>query len=179
MANATITVTEVIRTPRSTKYGTKDTVSYKDTAGKVFSFGFKDPRANVGDTITFNYTEGKYGAEADYASVTFTPKSLLAPVPVVNPTPAPKKEYGPPAKVFPIPPLHGDRAIVRQNSLTNAVSAFNKFHDGYTYPMTGGEELDVEKFATHIISLARKFEAYSCGDLDLETAKAMLEKEGS
>jgi hypothetical protein len=68
--------------------------------------------------------------------------------------------------VFPIPALHGDRAIVRQNSLTNAVQLLRE--DKELAKLTPNDR------ATSIIAIARMFEAYSCGDLDAEEAKSMM-----
>jgi hypothetical protein len=70
--------------------------------------------------------------------------------------------------VFPIPLLHGDRAIVRQNSVTNATKAVQDF--GVEDP----ENLSLEDYAALIIKVARMFEAYSCGDLDAQLAEAMV-----
>jgi hypothetical protein len=70
--------------------------------------------------------------------------------------------------VFPIPALHGDRAIVRQNSITNAVKLI-------TDSVHSTDEADWEQLADIAISIARKFEAYSCGDLDMEQAISMAE----
>jgi hypothetical protein len=72
--------------------------------------------------------------------------------------------------VFPIPLLHGDRAIVRQNSITNATKAVRDYlvsTDGFD---------SVQDYADIIIEIARKFEAYSCGDLDAQAAEAMVKE---
>ena len=55
---------------------------------------------------------------------------------------------------FPVDKGHYSRAIIRQNSLTNAVNAL------------GVAEVDPNTYANNAISLARQFEAYSSGDLD-------------
>jgi hypothetical protein len=70
--------------------------------------------------------------------------------------------------VFPIPALHGDRAIVRQNSVTNAVKLI-------TDSVHSTDEADWDDLADMVIRIARKFEAYSCGDLDMAQAIAMSE----
>jgi hypothetical protein len=69
------------------------------------------------------------------------------------------------AKVFPIPPLHGDRAIVRQNALARATDIYIAARGGKPFELEGSN-LDF------VISLARKFEAYTAGDLDLAEAEA-------
>jgi hypothetical protein len=71
--------------------------------------------------------------------------------------------------VFPIPPLHGDRAIVRQNSITNAVKAVADLLDS--------DDMNIDLYVDTIITVARKFEAYSCGDLDAAQAEEMVSKE--
>ena len=69
------------------------------------------------------------------------------------------------AKVFPIPPLHGDRAIVRQNALARATDIYIAARGGKPFEL----EADSLDF---VIRLARKFEAYTAGDLDLAEAEA-------
>lgn len=61
---------------------------------------------------------------------------------------------------FPLSPTNPKRTINRQNALTNAVSYVNN-NDGEASP----EE---------VIAVARIFEAYTCGDLDVEEAKEAL-----
>jgi hypothetical protein len=69
--------------------------------------------------------------------------------------------------VFPIPLLHGDRAIVRQNSITNATKAIGDY-------VSDIDGISIEDYASEIIRVARMFEAYSCGDLDAQLAEAMV-----
>jgi hypothetical protein len=64
--------------------------------------------------------------------------------------------------------LHGDRAIIRQNSITNATKL-------YTDSQKQGTITDYDAASDVIIALARKFEAYSCGDLDAAMAEQMKE----
>lgn len=70
-------------------------------------------------------------------------------------------------KVFPVPALHGDRSIIRQNSLGHAVEIVV-----HTYPVGGTPEGAAEK----AIELARMFEAYSAGDLDAAVAEEAMRK---
>jgi hypothetical protein len=70
---------------------------------------------------------------------------------------------------FPIPANDGSRAIVRQNSITNAVALFNHLeHDKF-------ELSKVEDLAYSVINIARIFEKYSSGDLDAELTKQIEE----
>lgn len=135
--------------------------------GKKYSYGFKKPACNVGDTIEFTAApNGAYGDKITYFKVV----EGGASAPMAAPAKAAGSTSGYSNKVFPIPPLHPDRAIVRQNSLTNARELF--VSQG---PLRDGENL--EDAATTIIAIARIFESYSTGDLDLASAEAAIDKE--
>lgn len=163
----TYVVQEISSKIVTTKYGPKP--AYNIVAnGETFGYGFKKPTVNVGDTIDFKYTENSYGKNIDATSLQMISKGDGVTLPEFTPhaavpiaAPAPARTFGPPAKVFPIPPLHGDRAIVRQNALTNAREAVMKLD-----PTPENDE----RLARRIIAMARMFEAYSCGDLDLAEA---------
>ena len=151
----------------TTKFGPKP--AYTITAGgERFSYGFKKPAFAIGDEVDFQYTENSYGKNVDLASVQMIKKGAGAPTPSAPSASPGKAPYSPPSKVFPIPPLHGDRAIVRQNSITNATKAVADF-------VKDVNVIDsVDDYADLIIRVARKFEAYSCGDLDAAQAEAMV-----
>jgi hypothetical protein len=150
----------------TTKFGPKP--AYTIIAnGERFSYGFKKPTFAIGDEIDFQFTENTYGKNVDLTSVQMIKKSSGGTPVTASASPA-KAPYSPPAKVFPIPLLHGDRAIVRQNSVTNATKAVQDF--GVEDP----ENLSLEDYAALIIKVARMFEAYSCGDLDAQLAEAMV-----
>jgi hypothetical protein len=149
----------------TTKFGPKP--AYTIIAnGERFSYGFKKPTFAIGDEIDFQFTENTYGKNVDLTSVQMIKKGTGAPV-TASASPA-KAPYSPPSKVFPIPLLHGDRAIVRQNSITNATKAVCDY--------VGNKEdvATIQDYAEIIIEIARKFEAYSCGDLDAQAAEAMV-----
>jgi len=149
----------------TTKFGPKP--AYTIVAnGERFSYGFKKPTFAIGDEIDFQYTENTYGKNVDLTSVQMIKKGTGAPPPTTS-TSA-KTPYSPPTKVFPIPPLHGDRAIVRQNSVTNATKAVADILGKTEYSGT------IEDYASEIVRVARMFEAYSCGDLDAQAAEAMV-----
>jgi hypothetical protein len=155
----------------TTKFGPKPAYSIVAN-GERFSYGFKKPAFKIGDEIDFQFSENTYGKTVDMTSVQLISKGTGSPTPPpATATTAPAKAYGAPAKVFPIPPLHGDRAIVRQNSITNATKAvcdyFNSNHGINTS----------DEYADLIIQVARKFEAYSCGDLDMQAAEEMVKGE--
>ena len=152
----------------TTKFGPKP--AYTIVAnGERFSYGFKKPVFAIGDEVDFQYTENTYGKNVDMTSVQMIKKGtgvLVAPSASSVPGKAP---YSPPSKVFPIPLLHGDRAIVRQNSITNATKVYTEW-----MKMGDVHVFVLEEVADEIIEMARKFEAYSCGDLDAQAAEKMV-----
>lgn len=154
----------------NTKFGPKKAYSVSAN-GERYGYGFKKPTFSIGDEVDFQFTENTYGKNVDLASVRLLVKGTGAATPSTATTASPKPSYGSP-KVFPIPALHGDRAIVRQNSLTNAVKLI-------TDSVVKTDKADFEDMADFAISIARKFEAYSCGDLDMEQAIAMAETKAS
>jgi hypothetical protein len=83
------------------------------------------------------------------------------------PATAAGRSYGPPTRPFPIPLLHGDRAIIRQNALTNAREAVVAL---FTVSPAGPMPDDVD-FAKRIISMASIFEEYSAGDIERRAAE--------
>lgn len=150
----------------TTKFGPKPAYTIV-AGGERFSYGFKKPAFAIGDEVDFQYTENTYGKNVDLASVQMIKKGTGAPTPSPSTASPGKAPYSPPSKVFPIPLLHGDRAIVRQNSITNATKAVCDFIDENPAD-------SIEKYAETIINVARMFEAYSCGDLDTAQAEAMV-----
>jgi len=151
----------------TTKFGPKPAYTVV-ASGERFSYGFKKPTFAIGDEVDFQYTDGTYGKSVDLTSVRLIKKGAggASAAPTAAASAPAKGSYTPAAKVFPIPPLHGDRAIVRQNSITNATKAVHDF---------GLEADTLEEHAQRIIDVARMFEAYSCGDLDLAKAEGMSE----
>lgn len=148
-----------------TKFGMKPTYSF-NIDGEWFSMGFTKPKFGKGDTISFDYSETTYGNSVDAKSVSVAVGSggggASVGAAVAKPT-----FTGGGKGVFPIPALDGQRAIVRQNALTNARELF--MH-------SGGDTGDMKDAAHRVIAIARIFESYACGDLDAEMAKDMLSK---
>ena len=149
----------------NTKFGPKP--AYTVVAnGEKFSYGFKKPAFAAGDEVDFQYTDGTYGKVIDLTSVRMLKKGAGAPTASTTASVAPAKaSYSPPAKVFPIPPLHGDRAIVRQNSITNATKLVTDL------AAKSKTETTPSALAAVIVEIAKVFEAYSCGDDDAAAAE--------
>ena len=163
MANITGVVSAMSSKEVNTKWGMKPTYSFQ-VDGTWFKTGFKKGKMNKGDNIQFSYTEGAYGNDVDVGSITVVGADApTSPAPAAQRAPSPT--YGSKG-VFPIPPLDGQRAIVRQNALTNARELY------VNCPNTTGVSISyLEDAAYEIIKIARVFESYACGDLD--TLKAI------
>lgn len=179
MTAATVVVEQVNTKKVNTRFGEKSTYSFKGSDGIWYSTGFKAPSFKQGDTITFEYSAGKYGNDVDLGSVEQA-KMSATPTPTNSarvPYTAPSGGKG----VFPIPALDGQRAIVRQNALTNArelmvgilgvTDTWNKKE-----PVWKDRQNQFDVLSAEVIRLAKKFEAYACGDTDLEEVKAEMEK---
>jgi hypothetical protein len=150
----------------NTKFGNKPTYSLK-VNGTWVKCGFKNPNAGAGDEVEFDGNTGTYGLETKVVNVLRKGAGTPPPVATSNTTAVVPRTTGSSyaAKVFPIPPLHGDRAIVRQNALARATDIYIAARGGKPFELEGSN-LDF------VISLARKFEAYTAGDLDLAEAEA-------
>lgn len=153
----------------TTKFGVKPTYSFK-VNGTWIKCGFKNPSVDVGYTVDFDGVTGTYGIETK--AVNILSRAIATPVVTAStavPTTTALKSYGGSGykdKVFPIPALHGDRAIVRQNALARATDLYIAARGGKPFELEAST-LDL------VIKLARKFEAYTAGDLDM--AEAMKE----
>ncbi len=167
-------VTNITSRPVTTRFGPKPVYDVH-LDGVKHSFGFTKPPFAIGADIDCMVNSDKYGPKIEPASVVVkahgtpgtTPSPSAPPSPVSGPSSGTGRYSGPPAKVFPIPLLHGDRAIVRQNSVTNAVKL--AADGGYLAGLRPSEA------ASTVIDIARMFEAYSCGDLESEAADKLVE----
>jgi hypothetical protein len=177
VTNAAITATST--KDRNTRFGVKPTYSFQAN-GQWFSTGFKNHGLNKGDVATFEYTTGTYGHEVNPTTIV---KGTSAPAVAAPATNVAKPVYTAPLSsgkgVFPIPALDGQRAIVRQNALTNArelwVGLYSTHGKAKDQPIADGEKVCLQ-IADSIIRIARKFEAYACGDVDLEEVQAELDE---
>lgn len=150
----------------TTKFGTKPTYSMK-VNGTWVKCGFKNPNVDVGYTVDFDGITGTYGLETKAVNIiSRSPSPTPAAVSPASLVSVPVKSYGGGGykdKVFPVPALHGDRAIVRQNALARATDIY--------IAARGGKPFDLEASTLDlVISFARKFEAYTAGDLDMAEA---------
>jgi hypothetical protein len=157
----------------NTKFGSKPTYSIK-VNGAWVKCGFKDPKANVGDEIEFDGNTGTYGLETKAVTVLRKGSGVAPSAAAPSNAPAVTKSFGGgfKEKVFPIPALHGDRAIIRQNALARATDLF--------IAARGGKPFEIDEGLIHmVVNFARKFEAYTAGDLDLaEAMKEDAEEQG-
>lgn len=164
---STITVKRITSKEVKTRYGDKPAYSVQAEDGTWYKHGFKKPPFKEGDTVDVDVKETSYGPEITSSKVV-SGGTGSAPATRTTGTGV-GGGYG--GKVFPVPALHGDRSIIRQNSLTNAREAW--------VASKGGKPFDVDEAAAHtIINIARVFESYSCGDIDLAMAKRMASDDG-
>ncbi len=176
-----VVVSRINSKPTTTRYGVKPTYSFQ-AGGEWFNANFKNPKVAVGDTISFDYEDDSYGKAVDTTTIV---KSSSAPVASVPPPVGTTVQHRTVAStgskgVFPIPPLDGQRAIVRQNALTNARELVVGMIAASKIDSWADRQKQFDNLSQEVIRLARKFEAYSCGDLDMEEVKAeMAEKKAA
>lgn len=77
------------------------------------------------------------------------------------------KESG--GKPFPLPLLHGDRSIIRQNSSTQANALFDRLFQGKKQDTLKG--IDALDHAAAVVNVARVFEEYAAGDKERVAAE--------
>jgi hypothetical protein len=127
---------------------------------------------SMGDVVTFEYqTKGSFN-------------NIKGSVKVIGGGggSAPAASGGKPAssgggwkqKKFPIAVDDGARAINRQNALAHAVNGIAVINTDATL-----HKWSDEKYAEEVIQLARRFEAYTTGDLDVAIGEAMAEADAA
>jgi hypothetical protein len=165
MANMSGVVEAVARSGKSLKIG------------DVWYSAFAAPSLNgakAGDKVSFTYTttdkagttyhniKGSVRIESGGAAEVTTPETAGA---------APRAAFSPKGgRSFPVGPLDPERSIIRQNALTQANAAVKTYMGNKDSVKTLGD------FVDGIIEIARKFEAYSAGDLDAAEAAEAVEK---
>ncbi len=119
----------------------------------------------AGEGVTFGTVVNGTWTNIDKAGVS---KTGITGAVTAAPPSAPKKGGGAYGKAFPIPPLDGQRSIVRQNSLAHATVLVNN----YCYELAKESTLDAR--VALVIETAKCFEAYSCGDdVEKEASEAV------
>lgn len=165
-----VTVQDVSNKMVNTKFGPKPTYSFK-ADGEWYKTAFTQPRVKVGDVVDIEFTEGRYGKDVD-AKTGIKVVGGGAAAPATAPrSAAPAPSYSGGKGVFPIPALDGQRSIVRQNALTNARELIQ------TAMALSKKSYEPDEIVASIIRVAKQFEAYTAGDMDMEAAKASVAKE--
>lgn len=127
---------------------------------------------NPGDVVSFNFTEKTAPNGTIYRnvrSVVQVEGSDPTAVRASGPIPAPASRHTGPRGGFPIAPLDGQRAIIRQNCLGHAT----RIVCGTPIYIFDNEEPTKEDVIQTVIDIASRLEAYAAGDLDLEEAKKL------
>lgn len=137
------------------KYSIKVNGLYYSTKPEYASWG----NVNVGDTVSFDDADKKYikklvvlsggsGVVSTGSSVSSEPKYTRNSVPVA----------------FPVPSLHPDRSVIRQNMLRHAT----------TIAISRPWPLADEEMYNEVIRIARILERYATGEQDVEAAMKLL-----
>lgn len=173
MATYTVEVASISSRTVPSRYGTTGTATVYDivtTTGKKVSYGFKPPAAagiSVGSKITFEGTEDKYGIKPAKDSVRLASPSeevdegAGGAAPAAAPRASGGFSGGSNRGSFPIAKSDGQIAIIRQNSLTNAVNLLAALiKQGGLVGEEGGDPASLAEMA---IDLAYKFTEFSSG----------------
>jgi len=138
--------------------------------GWGYEAGYNKPAGRgIGEVVSFN-SEVKYGKQSRTGDLVRVGSGGAAtPVAAPSPSEAPRASYGAAMpKEFPIPALHPDRSIIRQNSLAHATKLYC---DGGNLKPDFNSMEDMKKAAEDIIELAYLFEEYATGDREKNAAK--------
>jgi len=123
--------------------------------------------ANTGDSVKFAYQSVTKDGTV-YNNIKGTVTVLGGGVPKSGPSPSAPPSGGggfSRGSSFPVGPLDPSRAIIRQNALTHASRCVL---DSRMLP----EGLDMQSVAELVVEIARYYESYVCGDLDMLAAAA-------
>lgn len=164
--------------PRTIKRGPRTgqtTTAYSICVdGNWYSAGFDAPPANQGDTVTFQADETQWGMQIKKGTLRVSGAAGgAAPTPPWEGSPAPAAPRSAPPKpagrTFPVGLTDHSRSIIRQNALGHATEVVTTF--------APDDAQDLDKQAEEVIRIARKFEAYSAGDIEREQAEAIVHGE--
>lgn len=145
----------------NTKFGSKATYSY-NIDGTWYRNGFKQAPVSQGDEVEFEFKETQYGKELINIR-----KIGTGSVPANDePSAAPQRSGANPLYAEFKVDMPKDRAIIRQNALTHATNVV----------MSDGTLVDAttDMVAAEVIRIARLFESYSTGELDVATADNLM-----
>ena len=129
--------------------------------GVWYEAGYSKPAFGIGEVVSFE-AEKKYGKMAVTSPISRGAGGGASPAPALE---VPKsssggRNYGGVAKEFPVPPLHPDRSIIRQNALAHATKL-------YCSNVAPGEITNLDVAAECIVTLAYKFEEYATGQREV------------
>lgn len=170
----TIVCTDITSVMRNTKYGEKPAYDMLGNTGEKFQCGFTNPNnkgIHPGTTFTAEVTRGgQYGPKINLNTVQLVGAGDNVPPPATpDPVSRPQNRENYQKKVFPVPPTHGDIAIIRQNSLARAVELVTKYIE---MPDEAQEEEFLADVAEMALNLAARFADYSSGATILAQMKA-------
>lgn len=141
---------------------------------KYSAFAASQIQCRVGDYVDFEYIEKpgvtRAGTSVVYKNIKGTVTPGTGGVAVAVGTALPPRGPTPPPTKVGEPILAKDRLILRQNALTAAVNSANGIGVYSKTPLETEEDA-----ANYIISLAKKFEYYTSGDMDYDAAEKALE----
>ena len=148
---------------RTSKAGKRFNVHLVNVDGTWYECGYNKPKGiGIGDVVEYNPTT-KYGKQVLEDGAIYQVGSGPAPAAPTAPPPAPSsggRSYGGPAKEFPVPALHPDRSIIRQNALAHATRAVVAAGTSAVHPD--------EELAERIIRMAYHFEEYATGHREVK-----------
>lgn len=152
--------------------GVVDRISKKDGVSKAgkpyvkygimisnawYNAGFKEPTVAKGDEVEFEFNENQWGKELTSIHKTGN-TSAAAPAQQTS-------SVDPVWSVFKVD-MPKDRAIIRQNALGHATNVvLSNSH-------AAAGDLDV--VSNEVVRIARLFESYSTGEMDVEAAKELV-----
>jgi hypothetical protein len=140
--------------------------------GKWYSFGFDDPSITKGMEVDFQFENTAYGNKVKKGTLI-----IVAGGSGASPAPAAKAFGGGRERVFPVPALHGDRSIIRQNALAHAVKTVELGWSSLAADRAdSGDVLKTSKsYAEMVIKVARMYESYSAGDYERLVSEGAIE----
>jgi len=148
------------------------TFSAKMSDGTWYKFGFDDPGLSKGMEVDFLFESTAYGPQVKKGTLAILSGSAS---PSTSTSAAPPRSGVSGGRVFPIPALHGDRSIIRQNALAHAVKTVEQVYH-VSDPAAAGDVLkDSKKFAEMAIEVARLYESYSAGDYERLVSEGKIE----